>query len=158
MFSRMKKRKKKKTGSGTAAFAVGDLPRLGSVRADFQRFAMQAVLACTLIGLVVCVPGLLAKQKKPVTKTIAGVVLDGADNPIVGAAIELNDIQGNKKVARYSQEDGKYQFTDLDPKHDYEVQVSFKGLSSEVRKVSTIDDRRIVVLNFTLTPGTNREQ
>ncbi len=90
------------------------------------------------------------------TKTIAGVVVDGADNPIVGAAVELSDVQDNKKFAKYSQKDGKYQFTDLDPKHDYEVQVSFKGLSSDVRKVSTIDDRRIVVLNFTLTANTSR--
>lgn len=114
---------------------------------------MQAALACAAIGLLVlCVPGLLAKEKKPVTKTIAGVVLDGADNPIVGAAVELSDVQAGKKFAKYSQEGGKYQFADLDPKHDYEVQAGFKGMSSEVRKVSTIDDRRLVVVNFTLTP------
>jgi hypothetical protein len=113
---------------------------------------MHHALACAVVCvLVASVPRLLAKEKKPVTKTIAGVVLDGADNPIVGAAVELEDIQDNKKFAKYSQEDGKYQFTDLDPKHDYEVRVSFKGLSSEVRKVSSLDDRRIVVVNFTLT-------
>jgi hypothetical protein len=159
MFSRMKKKKRKKIGSGIAAAAVRNLPRLGSVCPDLRRFAMRAVLACAPICLLVVYgPGLLAKEKKPVTKTIAGVVLDGADNPIVGAAVELSDVQNNKKTAKYSQEGGKYQFTDLDPKHDYEVQVRFKGVTSEVRKVSTIDDRRIVVLNFTLTPGTNRSE
>jgi len=154
MFFRMKKRKRKETGSDIAVAAVGGLPCLGRVSAGSRRFAIQAALACASCLLVVCVPRLLAKEKKPVTKTIAGVVLDGADNPIVGAAVELSDVQDNKKIAKYSQEDGKYQFTDLDPKHDYEVQVSFKGLSSEVRKVSSLDDRRIVVLNFTLTPRT----
>jgi hypothetical protein len=108
--------------------------------------------------MCVCVSGLPAKEKKPVTKTIAGVVLDAADNPIVGAAVEVNDVQDGKKFAKYSQDGGRYQFDDLDPKHDYEVQASFKGISSEVRKVSTIDDRRIVVLNFTLTPSSNERQ
>ena len=111
---------------------------------------MRAVLACASICLlVVCLPRSSAKEKKPVTKTIAGAVVDGADNPIAGAAVELSDVQDNKKTAKYSQKDGKYQFTDLDPKHDYEVQASFKGMSSELRRVSTLDDRHLVVVNFT---------
>jgi hypothetical protein len=110
-------------------------------------------LACVSICLMVLfVPGLAAKEKKRITKIIAGVVVDGAENPIAGATVELNDIQSGKKFAKYSQESGKYEFADLDPKHDYEVQASFKGISSEVRKVSSLDDRRVVVLNFTLTP------
>jgi hypothetical protein len=156
MFSRMKKRKRKRTGSGTTAATPWNLPYRGFGYAELRGIAIRAILVCAPICLWVCVPALLAKEKKPITKTITGVVLDGADNPIVGAAVELTDVQDNKKVAKYSQEDGKYQFTDLDPKHDYEVQVSFKGLSSEVRKVTSLDDRRIVVLNFTLTPSTNR--
>jgi hypothetical protein len=159
MFSRTKKRKRKKAGSGTADASVGNSPCLGRGGSGFRRFAMRVVLACVPISLLVArVPAWSAKEKKPVTKTIAGVVSDEADNPIVGAAVELSDVQDNKKVAKYSQEGGKYQFDDLDPRHDYEVQVTFKGLSSEVRKVSSIDDRRIVVLNFTLTPNTNKSE
>ena len=110
------------------------------------------VLAWASIFLaLLCVSGSAAKEKK-VTKTIAGVVLDADDNPIVGASVELNDVQASKKFAKYSQEGGKYQFADLDPKHDYEVQASFKGMSSELRRVSTLDDRHLVVVNFTLTP------
>jgi len=151
MFSRMKKRKRRKrTGSGTAAAG------LGKPACPCRVSAWPLALACAVMCL--CVPGLLAKEKKPVTKTIAGVVLDAADNPIVGAAVELNDVQAGKKFAKYSQEDGKYQFADLDPMHDYEVQVSFKGMSSEVRKVSAIDDRRIVVVNFTLTSKSNESK
>jgi hypothetical protein len=101
---------------------------------------------------VLLVPGLAAKEKKKVTKAIVGVVVDAADNPIVGATVELNDVQSGKKLAKYSQESGKYDFADLDPKHDYEVQASFKSMSSEVRKVSSLDDRPRVVVNFTLTP------
>jgi hypothetical protein len=154
----MKKSKRKKTGSDKAIATVGNPRWRGCIR-GFRRFAMQAALACAAICLpVVCLPRLSAKEKKPVTKTITGVVLDGSDNPIVGAAVELSDVQSKKKFAKYSQEDGKYHFDDLDPKHDYEVRVSFKGLSSEVRKVSALDDRRIVVLNFALTTGTSRSE
>ncbi len=98
------------------------------------------------------VPPSVAKEKKPVTKTISGVVLDAADNPVAGATVELNDVDAAKKYAKYSQEGGKYQFADLDPKHEYEVRASFKGMSSEVRKVSSIDDRTLIVVNLTLAP------
>ncbi len=155
MFSRMRKRKgRKKTGSGAVVAAVYNLLFSSRTYASSRRFvAQEGALGCALICLVVLfAPGLLAKEKKKVTKTIAGVVLDAADNPIVGAAVELNDIQADKKFAKYSEESGKYQFADLDPRHDYEVQASFKGMSSEVRRVSSLDDRRLVVLNFTLTP------
>ena len=154
MFYRKRKRKgNKRTGSGITDAAVYGL-RSSQIYPGFGRLVTRAcALASASICLVMlCMPELVAKEKKPITKTIAGAVLDAADNPIVGAAVELNDVQAGKKFAKYSQENGKYQFTDLDPKHDYEVQASFKGMASEIRRVSSLDDRRLVVLNLTLTP------
>lgn len=113
---------------------------------------MRAGGLVSVLIVALCVPGLVAKEKKKATKTIAGVVLDAADNSIVGATVELNDVQAGKKFAKYSQEGGKYEFADLDPKHDYEVHASFKGMSSELRRVSSLDDRHLVVLNLTLAP------
>jgi carboxypeptidase family protein len=141
------------TGSGPGVAAVCNPPGLARCGARRRRSLPQfgGVLCVSACVLVLFAPGLAAKKKKPVTKTIGGVVLDGADNPIVGAAVELTDVTAGKKLAKYSQQAGKYEFADLDPKHDYEVQASFRGMSSEVRKVSSLDDRSVVVVNFTLT-------
>jgi hypothetical protein len=98
-----------------------------------------------------CFPCLAAKEKA-VTKTVSGAVLDEADNAIVGAAVKLTDLYTGKQVAAYTGEGGHYQFADLPPNHDYEVQATYKGSSSDVRKVSSVDTRRRIVINLTI-PG-----
>ena len=92
----------------------------------------------------------LAKEKKPQTRTVRGVTMDEAGNLIQGAAIELNDLQTKQVLDIYSQEDGRYQFTDLRFDHDYTVQATSKGATSEVRQVSSLDTRTPLVLNLTL--------
>lgn len=93
-----------------------------------------------------------AKKKEKPSKTVAGIVLDGSENPIEGASVELKDTVSGKKIAIYSQEGGHYSFADLNPNHDYELQARQKNLSSEVRKVSSIDDRDRIVINLRIPP------
>jgi hypothetical protein len=92
----------------------------------------------------------LAAKEKAVTKTVSGAVLDEADNAIVGASVKLTDLYTRKQVAVYTGEGGHYQFADLRPNHDYEVQATYKGSSSDVRKVSSVDTRRRIVINLTI--------
>jgi hypothetical protein len=110
-----------------------------------------AILLVWAWGL--CASG-LAKEKQPVTRTVSGVVLDEAENGIEGATIELTDLQTGKVVAIYSQKGGQYLFSNLLPSHDYKIKATFKGSSSEVRQISSIDTRSRVVLNLTI-PGPN---
>jgi len=95
----------------------------------------------------------LAKEKKPVSKTLSGTVFDDRGNPIVGAAIELSDVQTGKVLDEYSQQDGTYQFADLSFDHDYKVKASYKGKSAEERSVSSLDSRSRPVVNFTIPKG-----
>jgi hypothetical protein len=92
----------------------------------------------------------LAKEKKPQTRTVRGVTTDEAGNLIQGAAIELTDLQTKQVLDIYSQEGGQYQFTNLRFDHDYTVQATYKGLSSEVRQISSLDTRTPLGLNLTL--------
>jgi hypothetical protein len=92
----------------------------------------------------------LAKEKKPPSKTVSGVVMDEADNFIQGATVELTDLQTKKVLDIYSQEGGQYQFTDLRLDHDYTVQAMYKNSNSKVRQVSSFDTRTRPVLNLTL--------
>jgi Carboxypeptidase regulatory-like domain len=110
-----------------------------------------SIAALLLVGtMILCIPEGFAKEKKPPTKTVSGDVLDPAENGIEGAAVELTDLQTGKVLAIYSQEKGQYQFAGLLPSHDYTIKATFKGSSSEVRQVSSVDIRSRLVLNLTI--------
>ncbi len=115
--------------------------------ASLARQACSLALGAVLLALVVYPPPLIAKEKK-IPRRVTGAVLDGSENGIPGASVALTDLQTGKKYAKYTGENGLYEFSDLDPHHDYEVQASFKGASSEARKVSSFDTRNKIVLNL----------
>lgn len=104
-----------------------------------------------ILLLAFAAPYVMAKEKKP-SRVVAGMVSDEADDPIVGAAVELTDLSTGKKSATFTQEGGTYQFTGLQPTRDYEVQANYKGLTSEVRRASIIDPRNRIVLNLRIPP------
>jgi hypothetical protein len=112
---------------------------------------LTALTLLLLVGVLLGGPVTgLAKEKKPPSKTVSGVVMDEADNFIQGATVELTDLQTRKVLDIYSQEGGQYQFTDLRLDHDYTVQATYKNSSSQVRQVSSFDMRTRPVLNLTL--------
>jgi len=133
----------------------GGVPRLGRLMTQPNAEMWKASLVAAL-GFVLAWGSLIsdvsAKEKKPQSKTVTGFVLDEADKPIAGATIELADAQTGKVIDIYSQEDGSYRFTDLSFDHDYKIKATFKGASSEVRQVSSMDMRARLVLNLTI-PG-----
>jgi len=104
---------------------------------------------CVLASFTVSV---FAKQKKKISRTVTGVVLDDSNNPIVGASVELTDVQTTTKVAIYSEEGGRYEFADLNPAHDYELMALDKTISSDVHKVSMLDDRDKIVVILRIPP------
>jgi len=88
---------------------------------------------------------------------VSGVVSDAAENPIPGAVVTLTDLQDGKKTATYTGQSGSYQFSELQVTRDYEVQATFKGVSSRVRRISTIDPRNRIVLNLRIPPPKEEE-
>jgi Carboxypeptidase regulatory-like domain len=135
----MRKKRKKRTGSFFRAAARGRLAIYGKLCG-----------ACALIWILPL--SLAAKEKKPLTKTVQGEVLDASNNPIVGASVELTDETAGTTLGIYSEAGGHYQFTELKPNHDYKVQAKYQGRTSEVRHASSLDDRGIVVLNLSIPP------
>ena len=74
-----------------------------------------------------------------------------------GAVVTLTDLQDGKKTATYTGQSGSYQFSELQVTRDYEVQATFKGVSSRVRRISTIDPRNRIVLNLRIPPPKEEE-
>jgi hypothetical protein len=116
------------------------------------RVACGLLLSLAVFILAGPAPPAWGKKKVKLSRRVTGVVLDASDNPIVGAAVELTDKQTGKKVAIYTVEEGHYLFADLDPYHDYEIQALNKNLASEVRQVSSLDDRDKIVINLRVPP------
>jgi Carboxypeptidase regulatory-like domain len=141
----MRKKRKKKTGS------VAVTPRLlGPGLAPEIAHLVRAAACLALFCLLPLAPS--AKQKKPLTKTVQGAVLDAANNPIVGATVELTDETTGTTLGLYTEAGGRYQFTQLKPTDDYKIRATYKGQASDVRHASSLDDRGIVVLNLTIPP------
>jgi hypothetical protein len=110
----------------------------------------KAAAICCGIALFFTVAAIA--KKKPLTKTIQGEVLNGENNPIVGASVELTDVTTGKTLGIYSEEGGRYHFTDLKPSDEYQVRAAYKGQQSEVRRASALDEEGVRVLNLTIPP------
>jgi len=124
-----------------------------ATRLSTQRFCRRVLCGVLTVVWLLHPSGLAAKkQKGPTTKTVSGMVFDKAENGIGGAEVTLKDLQTGKVLAIYAEANGQYQFTDLDPHHDYEIQAKFKGVASEARQVSSFDTRWKLVINLTIPP------
>ena len=138
-----------------AALKVPRFWRFSVGRSCPARRLCSLAISATVGVLLFSTTVLVAKEKK-ILRMVTGTVLDEADNGIVGASVVLTDLQTGKKNASYTQEGGQYKFSDLLSTHDYEVQAVFKGLSSEIRKVSIFDNRNTIVLNLRIPPPRER--
>lgn len=118
-----------------------------SGRPGLRAIAVGAVCLLTLISLA-----LAPKKKEKVPRVVTGIVVDGSENPIVGAVVEMTDASTGKKTAMYTQEGGHYQFSDLDQNRDYKIQATYKGDSSKVRTASSFDTRKTIRLNLQIPP------
>jgi len=134
---------------GISVLSLADLVPGVTARRRAAR-GLVCLLALSALQLFLCADNGLGKRKET-PRTISGRVLDEADNGISGAVVELTDLQTGKKVATFSEEGGKYRFSDLERAHDYEVKASYKGAPSEVRKASSLGEQQLI-LNLRIPP------
>ncbi len=119
-----------------------------------MRFFILIALVCGV--LAPATPAHAKKKLKP-SRTVTGVVLDQSENPLSGAVVNMKDVQTGKELSLYTQSDGRYSFTDLNPDHDYQLQASYKGDKSEMRTASSFDTRNDIVLNLHIPPPKDEE-
>jgi len=88
------------------------------------------------------------RGKGPVLKTVHGMVLDKAENPLPEAIVYLKNLQNNSVKTSFADEQGNYRFSGLDPNTDYEIHAEFKGDVSPTRRLSSLDGRKDIYLNL----------
>jgi hypothetical protein len=83
-------------------------------------------------------------------KTVRGVVVDKADNPISASVVFLKNVRTNQVKSYIADNQGNYRFSGLDPNSDYELHAEKDGAKSPTRSVSSFDTRMDIVLNLKL--------
>ncbi|MGB9431363.1 MAG: carboxypeptidase-like regulatory domain-containing protein [Candidatus Acidiferrum sp.] len=87
-------------------------------------------------------------KKETQLKTVRGIVNDSGEKPIPNAVVFLKNLRTNSVLSHFSDDQGNYRFTGLDPNVDYEIYAEFDGQKSSSRTVSSLDSRRDMTLNL----------
>jgi hypothetical protein len=111
--------------------------------------AVTAGLLCLFLGAVLTLP-LRGQDDKQPTRSVIGLVTNESESPIHGAVVQLKNTKTLQVKSFITDQDGKYYFHGLDPNVDYELKARSGDVVSRTRTVSTFDDRKEVVYNFSL--------
>jgi len=106
------------------------------------------LLAVLLAAGLVLGAGAQDKRREAQLRTVRGTVLDKEENPISGGVVFLKNLRTQNVRSQYSDDEGKYRFSGLDPNVDYEVHAEHREQTSQRRTVSNLDGRREIILHL----------
>jgi len=112
-----------------------------------SRSILVAVLA---LACAATLPGQKKDQDDPTVRGLQGQVVDPDDKPAAGAVVQLKDTRTLQVRSFITQADGEYRFSGLRADTDYEVKADFNGMSSDSRRLSNFDNRKIATVNLKL--------
>ena len=120
-----------------------------------QRISRPALSGSVLIAvLVVACAGLLPAQKKdkddPTIRNLQGQVVDPDDKAVAGAVVQLKDTRTLQVRSFITQANGDYRFSGLRADTDYEVKAEYNGMTSDNKRLSNFDNRKIATVNLKL--------
>lgn len=109
----------------------------------------RTVLALALLLLVqVAAAQSSKKEKEPQLRSVQGLVSDKDDQPLQNAVVFLKNLRTNVVLSHFSDAQGNYRFTGLDPNADYEVFAESGDQKSLSRTVTALDSRKELTLNL----------
>ncbi len=108
---------------------------------SFSRTMVIAVLTVACAGLS------FAQKNKdkddPAIRSLQGQVNDPDEKPVAGAVVQLKDARTLQVRSFITQADGSYHFSGLRADTDYEIKAEYNGMSSDVKRLSNFDSRKI---------------
>lgn len=96
------------------------------------------------VGLLTAVPSFAKDKDTTPGKLLTGRVLDRQDNPVPNAVVYVTDTRTHAVKTYIVGADGSYRFPALAANVDYEVYAQLNGKSSDTKRVSQFDDRKVV--------------
>ena len=86
----------------------------------------------------------------PTVRSLQGQVVDPDDKPVAGAVVQLKDTRTLQVRSFITQANGEYRFSGLRADTDYEVKADYNGMSSDNKRLSNFDSRKIATVNLKL--------
>jgi hypothetical protein len=112
-------------------------------KALVRRFQIIAICSFALALLVA--PTLNAKTKDTTPgRLLTGKVLDKQDNPVPDAVVYVTDTRTRAVKTYIVGPDGTYRFPALATNVDYELYAQLNGKTSDTKRMSQFDDRKVV--------------
>lgn len=104
-------------------------------------------IALLLMGGFVAAQG---GKKETQLRTVRGIVTDKSDKPVQNSTVFLKNLRTNLVLSHFTDEQGSYRFTGLDPNVDYEVHAEAGDEKSASKTASSLDSRKEITLNLKL--------
>jgi len=107
--------------------------------------AGNALLMMALFGTLLAAVAAPAKDKDTTPgRLLSGKVVDKQDNVIPNAVVYITDTRSRATKTYIVGPDGTYRFPALSSSVDYEVYAQFNGKSSDTKRLSQFDDRKVL--------------
>jgi len=87
-------------------------------------------------------------KKEPQLRTVSGVVTDKSEKPIQNGVVFLKNLRTNVVISHFTDVQGTYRFSGLDPNVDYEIYAEAGDQKSASRTVNALDSRKEITLNL----------
>jgi protocatechuate 3,4-dioxygenase beta subunit len=103
--------------------------------------------------LLFCSIGYAAAQgskKETQLRTVRGIVTDKSDKPVQDSVVFLKNLRTNVVLSHFTDKEGSYRFSGLDPNVDYEIHAEANDQKSAARAVTSLDSRKEITLNLKL--------
>jgi len=110
-------------------------------------FGVSVLAACLLAALSVATVRPLYSQQSA-QRMVQGKVENQSHAPIKGAIVYLKDDHTLSVKSFFSGSDGRYQFGQLSQNTDYELWAENNGKKSEVKTISSFDDKKLFNINL----------
>jgi hypothetical protein len=126
-----------------------------------QRTSRIILVAFLAVACAQLLPAQKNKDKDdPTIRSLQGQVNDPDDKPVAGAVVQLKDTKTLQVRSFITQADGGYRFSGLRADTDYEIKADYSGMSSDNRRLSNFDTRKIatVILKLNKKSETNKSK
>ena len=114
----------------------------------FFRLLFATVLLCGVAAPHLSAQGRRDKDDNASTRSVQGVVVDGQENVLEGAVVQLKDTRSLQIRSFITRGNGTYHFHGLSKDVDYEIKADHQGKSSDTRRLSSFDSRPQAVMNL----------
>jgi Carboxypeptidase regulatory-like domain len=89
-------------------------------------------------------------KKEPQLRSVRGIVTDKDEKAVANGVVFLKNLRTNVVLSHFTDEQGAYRFSGLDPNVDYEIHAEAGDLKSAPRTVTSLDSRKEITLNLKL--------